>query len=46
MILSVMSKYTAFTFVFLALFLCSCNGNKVKLMDQTFFFAFLFFIKD
>ena len=30
MILSVMSKYTAFTFVFLALFLCSCNGNKVN----------------
>ena len=23
-------KYIAFTFVFLALFLCSCNGNKVN----------------
>lgn len=25
-----MSKYTAFSFVFSALFLCSCNGNKVN----------------
>ena len=25
-----MSKYIAFTFAFLALFLCSCNNNKVN----------------